>query len=303
MFHAFGDSITYGLGASSPALGWVRRLDPVNHGVSGAQAADLANLVLATTPTAADRFIVAVGSNDVYKYGTNLAKQAYFRQCLTALLAWLSLPIKTPARNLTRFGPWHDAMVNNHGLACGTNGNKLTGVVTGSQLVVAYTIQDHALTVGCADVFVGGVRVGQISCTGLGMTTHLGQTYAAAASIFATGLQAGESATVEIEVVSPSGKYFFVDWIASGEQPRPQICVGNVTPWSASAYADCQLTAQVTADYNAIIAAVVADFPNAALVDNHQVITPAQHLRPDGVHPNDAGYALLADQFRAALRL
>lgn len=304
MLQAFGDSIVYGMGASTPAHCWVRRL-PINFGVPGWQAADVANQVISVTPEPSCSYAIAVGANDVYKYRDNATKQGYFRQCLTAILAWLSAPVKTHTSVLSRTGAWHrtSELVNSFGLASSTPGGQLFATVTGPRLYVGYTIQDFYLTTGTAVVRVNGQEVGTFTCSGQGMTTHAGpglnKYWGAAAQVFATGLAEGESGHVEIENTSALGTYFYCDWLASACQPAPRLLVGNVLERTAAAYAANQLTPGMTAAYNAIITDVLTEFPNARLVDNHAAIDPLVHLA-DGVHPNDAGHALLAINFRAA---
>jgi len=182
----FGDSITAGLSASPIANAWVNLFAPVNHAVSAAQAADMANTVQTVTPNIDETYYMMIGTNDIYKYKTDALKQGYFKQFLRHALAWVALPEKVTAQSpsMTLTGSWWNVGVNSFGKACSTNGNTATATVTGDKVFVGFIIQDNALTLGVGKVEIDDVEVGQFACNGAGMVTVLGATYAGAALCF-----------------------------------------------------------------------------------------------------------------------
>jgi autotransporter-associated beta strand protein len=79
-------------------------------------------------------------------------------------------------------------------------------------------------------------------------------------------------------------------------RPDARVIVAKITPWSAQA-------ANVTTVNNAVVT-VVANFQaqgkHVGSVDLHTGF-PAGGMSPDGVHPNDTGYAWMAGQWRDAI--
>lgn len=98
-----------------------------------------------------------------------------------------------------------------------------------------------------------------------------------------------------------------VDGLAARTEAK--IFVGNVPDVrGVPAYKDAdkaQLTAQIAA-YNDAVASVVAQRPDQAyLVDLYTGSAPLVStitVSPDGFHPSDDGYKLIADRFTAAMR-
>lgn len=294
----FGDSITAGLNASPAANSWVNLFIPVNHAVSAAQAADMANTVQSIIPSVSETYTFMVGTNDIYKYKTDTVKQGYFKQFLRHAITWMAYPVKVTAQEMILTGSWWNVGVNSFGKACSTNGNTATATVAGDKVFVGFIIQDNALTLGVGKVEIDGVEVGQFACNGAGMVTVLGATYASAALCFDV---AQGTHTVKVTVTSTTGKYFYLNYIAGNEQPSPKISVSNIIKWADSGYTANGLGPTITEEYNALIDSVIADFSCVALVDNYSDIVPALHLSSDGVHPNNAGHLIIHNNFKAML--
>ncbi len=292
----FGDSITAGLNANPASSSWVNLFTPVNHAVSASQAADMADVVQNTVPLKNETYTIMVGTNDIYKYKTDTLKQGYFKQFLRHCIAWLSFPNKVTAQspNITYTGSWWNVGVNSFGKACSTNGNTATAAVEGNKVFIGFIIQDNVLTFGTADVEIDGIVVGSFACNGTGMTTVLNKTYASAAVCF--DVPSGQH-TVKVTVTSPSGKYFYLNYIAGNNQESPKVLVSNILKWSASGYSSNGLSPSITNDYNNLINIVSSEFSNSVLVDNYSHIDPAIHLSSDGVHPNNAGHAIIYARF------
>jgi lysophospholipase L1-like esterase len=294
-FTTFGDSITAGIGATTPAKSWVGLFTPVNKGISGAQAADLANTVILTAPIVTEKYTVMIGSNDIYKYRTDPIKQAYFKKFMRHNLAWLSFPNKVRAQDMVKTGTWWNASVNSFGIATSSNAATATATVTGTKVFIGHLMQDYVGTTGTASIEIDGVVVGTYSNNANGMTTHLAAGYALAACVFDV---AAGTHTVKITVTSPNGGYFYLDYIAGNAQPSPKILLSNILKWSDAAYAGNGLMPTITNDYNTLVNQVIADFPNVVLVDNNSLINPVLHIS-DGVHPNDVGYKIIYNNFES----
>jgi len=162
----FADSIGVGVGASAPALSWVGLYSPNNQSVSSSQAADVSNKVLGFNPAIGDEYMLMVGLNDTRKYKNDLAKQSHFEKYFRHCVAWLSLPVKTIARNMTKTGTWTNTPSNNIGLYTTSNGAKLTTTVSGCKIFIGFVIQNYIDTKGVADIVIDGVLAGTISCDG-----------------------------------------------------------------------------------------------------------------------------------------
>lgn len=90
--------------------------------------------------------------------------------------------------------------------------------------------------------------------------------------------------------------------------PQPRIFVGDVPDLrSVPAYAGTDLTALLAriAAFNAAIVALAATFPGRVTVvdlfTGSGPLVSSMTVSADGFHPSDAGYALIADRFAAAI--
>jgi len=288
----FGDSISVGVGASTPSKSWVGLYSPVNSAVSGYQAGDMSNQLASTLTD--DNYALAIGTNDVRIYKDNATKKGYFESFLRHCLAWLAYPNRVRARDMTITGAWSNTSVNSFGRYSLVNGATIKATVTGAKIFVGYIIQNALGAVSTADVYIDGVIVGSISCDGytVAMNTQNGATYANACKVF--NVAYGEH-LVEIVNTSVNGKYLYVNYVAC-EQSSPAIKVSNIIKMSASAYAALGISQATTDAYNAIINNVLQDF-STVLVDNYSVIDPSIHLTSDGVHPNDLGHSVIHTSF------
>lgn len=293
MFSAFGDSITAGMSAAPQSMGWVQRFMPINSAVPSAQAADISNYVLGAVIDENKKYSVFIGANDIYRYGNNGIKKTHFERCLTGAIAWLTFPQKVSGRNMIKSGNWWNATVNNVGIACSAQGNTAKATVYGDKIYIGYLIQDHPQTTGTADIKIDGVVVGQINCSGAGMTTNLNASWGHAASCFEVA--PGEH---EIEIiVTSSGSFFYVNWVAGNQQNKAKVFVSNILKWKPNGYLINGFSPSITDDYNNIISNVISKFDEVALVDNHSLIDPAQHLA-DNVHPNNLGHEIIHNNFK-----
>ena len=104
-YHAYGDSITYGLTLNDPAaeayptlVGADEKVGVLNYAISGAQVCDIpARQIFANadSPTLARHFTysVLIGTNDVDNKGIG-AYESVFILCHEAILSWLAVPVE-----------------------------------------------------------------------------------------------------------------------------------------------------------------------------------------------------------------
>ena len=157
IYHAFGDSITFGIGASMTSNRYVSRIATdkalvlTDFGVSGSQACDAVDAQIipnenpGTTNVAV--YTEMVGLNDADIKGAG-AYEANYNNCLTAGLSWLGIPspYKKFAQNGSTSGVWSNDLnwPSGVGLISTTNGSTLTLtlVTTGRPIYLWYRMKD-----------------------------------------------------------------------------------------------------------------------------------------------------------------
>jgi hypothetical protein len=157
IYHAFGNSITFGIGASIPSKRYVsliatdKALVLTDLGVSGSQACDVVDAQImpnenpGTTNVAIYTEMVGINDADVKGAG---AYEANYNNCLTAGLSWLGIPstYKTFAQNGSTSGSWSDdgSWPQGVGLFSTTSGSTLTLtlVTTGGPIYLWYRMMD-----------------------------------------------------------------------------------------------------------------------------------------------------------------
>ncbi len=318
-YDAFGDSITFGYGASIPANNFVSRvgarleLTPNDHGVSGTGAAEQPRYIypLNISDSAYQLFTLAVGLNDASKYyidGANARNFQGFHMASAAALAVTSSKKLTGQGAVTRTGSWSNNPY--YGGAMGTqsqtHADTVTFSVNGAALYIAMTLDvGNAATYSLA---VDGVLMGNFACSGFNdggndFTTNNGNTYGSFLHRF--GNLADGSHTVVITVTSATGAgYVKFDWAAGIQRSNhhsggPTLVVGGVT------YINTGLPASLIDTYSAMIKgnvlALAADGLNVVYSDSGSFLNPLTDLISDNIHPNDTGHSRLADAFLSAL--
>jgi len=304
-YRAFGDSITAGAGASSAAKNYVALLGADlgvtfdNGAVSTSMAMDQADAIYARSPqiTAADKCIVALGTNDQAKYDVDPAKRGYFIDAMRAYGVWLGSNVKTanPGNGVTFTGSW-----TNSGLAWGTYGATAAGAKA------SFTVTGTSVSLGMIrqygnpsqfSVRIDGVDRGTFSQDG-DVRTILGRSYGPMCLVFA-GLAAGAH-TVEITAVSASNTYpVYFHWL-SDNSLRAKVFFGNIPHAVAYTYGGSKANVDT---YNTAIQALVVELCgyglSASLVDECSALSAADMF--DNVHPNDFGHVKLRNAYYAAL--
>lgn len=302
----FGDSITNGVGASSYSESWAGQWQDlyttINTAVNGDQAGDMSYEIQTNhEPDINDIYTVMIGTNDHRQYKADATKQGFFEAFFRQSLAWLALPSRTIARDMTESGTWSNTGANSIGRLTTQNGATSQATVSGTGVYVGYIIQNSLSSEGTAEVRIDGNLVGTISTYG-DMDTINGRTFAPAAAYF--GGLADTSHTVEITVTS-TGENFYLDYVAGSPQTPPQILVSNIIKMSAAAYSTYGTSEANVIAYNGIISDVLAEFAADGVaitsVDNFTDIDPSTDLDPDGVHPNDTGHDIIYNNFYEAI--
>ncbi|MCU1258413.1 MAG: hypothetical protein JWO80_1298 [Bryobacterales bacterium] len=322
VLHAFGDSITVGGKASdiatksyihlvAAATGWPL----VNLANSGDQGADTAVKVYGATVNANDIYSLMIGATDEWIYGTDASRRGIFAGAHMAELAWLSIPaaqkITAHSGSVNFSGSWSDStLYPGLGMQSRQTGSTAAFMVTGSTVLIGMSLSDDRG--GCQlMVSIDGTGYGAWNSSPATVIQTYKGTNFAPFLVRANGLPAGPH-RVSLSVgscASPKG-YAYFDWAAGvGERSgdgswvqRAKVYVMNVPGKAASFYAKYPGGGDANVDdYNLVIAANVAALAQKGLpiqlVDVFGKLNTTDDLDADGIHPNDAGHALIARAF------
>lgn len=305
MIQIDGDSIAEGIGASTTERRWYERFRPVNYAVSASQVADVSGRQ--RDVNVEDEYFLGIGGNDAIFYKDDAAKQEYFRRCFRACLAWRLLADRKTARGpqagIAFTGTWGDMPTPS---PCGKyttqNGATASATVSGDTVYIGVSEGDYPDMSEAINVVIDGVNKGNFSVKRTGITTYLGQWWGRVAWRF-TGLGAG-SHSVIVTHVSPTGKFLHLDYIAgSAQAATPRVIVGNVMKFTDAYMAEKGITVATIQAYNAIIAAVVAEFTAhglpVSLLDRYANFDPATESADYWGHPNDAWQRDFSKEFLA----
>lgn len=320
VLHSFGDSITYGTRSTDPALnaypviaaamkGW----GVVNHGVSGARVNDsyVLDEIMAQIIDENSVSTLMIGTNNARIRGMSLAYWDTFRACLMYEAAWLTIPdeFKTRAADLSKTGTWtenaYTTVGNGHGLVTTTAGATLTGSVVGTSIYIgtyATTSTNKSFTV----TVDGNAYYTWNSNEHTSFETRQGDLGTFSAYLFRiTGLAEGAHSVVI--TMGDAGGY--IDWIAGNGHKRnidgPNLWLGTIIRATQTYYDNnANYSDAVVALYNTAVSEVVSslalDGLNICLVDTVAAINNTTDMYDDDdLHPNDGGYAKLAETFFA----
>lgn len=309
-FRAFGDSITLGDFATTPATqGYVGLLStalcrPItNFGTSGDMAPDQTGKVYSVKPAYGDISTIMLGVNDQRTYGVNATTLAYFRRGLQNHVAYLGLGNKQFAISSGVYtGTWVNTTPYGIGKNSSTNGSTATFQVYGSVVYIGMIQQDAAP--GVFNVIIDGVTVltgGTTQTTGLGPTVN-GVAFGGMLLRFPGLSYVNHNVQIVLTSATAGGNAVYIDWVAGNAQTvKPQVYVGNVM--YAQSYSAGGSSANVDS-YNTVIASLIAELAadglNVTLVDVHNVVPLNSTYMDGGVHPITPGHALLATAFRSA---
>lgn len=318
--HAFGDSITNGVGASDGAhtyialLGGLKGWSINNHSSNGQMAPDQANPIYSLTVAENTLSTYFLGANDERFYTTSGLRQDFQAMQLVEL-AWLAIPasnkvLGTDTGAITYAGSWSDTVAYGLGKNSNTNGDTATFNVYGSNIVIGSIAfgSDQGVD-GAFTIEIDGNLYDTYSSKFNGViTTQFSRNYAPFAIVI-TGLgEAEHQIVITVTSATDAANPVYLDWYASTRgvltNDGPWVYVSNCIRADTSSYSiNGGSEANVTA-FNAIIkanAGLLANMGlNVTLVDNVNVINPTSDLG-DGLHPNDTGHAKIAQAFSTAM--
>ena len=319
-----GDSITAGVGASIgyvPRFGTLAGVNVTNFGVSGFTAGDVAHIIWQNHSNlntimagGVQGFTIMVGANDQHFSNS----PALFRQIETAEVAELTLPdsyklfaTNTTSTYITINGSWTPSKNNSQCVSWAQGYCVTNATATMSFTNIGRSILLVAMSGSQFDVWIDGVfqateyTAGNTSAT-MGNTNWYmtyynpnNYTYAIPEGFLFTGLPV-TAHTVTISNCQPA----YIEWCAGldSEPDAYPVLVGEVTPQSLTyPYGGSDTNRQAL---NAGINAMVVQFQIAGLP-----VLPAKTggLNPytqlnDGLHPNDLGAAVVAQDFYDPLK-
>jgi hypothetical protein len=315
IYHAFGDSITFGIGASIPSYRYVsliatdKALTLTDLGISGSQACDVvdAQIMPNENPGATKVAVYTemVGLNDADVKGTG-AYEVNYNNCLTASLSWLGIPNthKQFAQSGSTSGAWSiDASWPGAvGLFSTTNGStlSLTLSTSGHPIYLWYRMQDsnggsftYALDGGHATTIMTAPT--PTISTQNGGTTGRGVVRLADVS---AGLH-----TISITVTSATSasNSVSIGGIGTGSSPADKdissVYVGGVTKQRLDG--NGAATARYNSDALAVVNTLAGDGLKAFFVPVRNFIDGQPSQMFDQLHPNDVGHGLLRDAFES----
>lgn len=315
----FGDSVTCGGGASSPANGYAALMDATVAGPNtnfchwGDEAEDTTLLVYAhanPTVSSAQAFTVMTGTNDVWLCGTYPGCVANYTEEMLAALAWLAMPAseKVFAQAATvRTGSWvsDDTVRRELGLASSVAGSSVTisvrQAVAGRNLYLAW--RATVGSVASATVAVDGAVVDTVNGYGNGaepVQTQNGASSTVFGKTYPMGAVGMHQVTVTVAAGAPAGDAFTLLWCGAPTATYtktgvPHLIAGGIL---AENYG---LRADVTTLYDGVVQTVVnglkADGMDVQFAATHSILTaPDDYV--DTLHPNDAGHKKIRAAFQ-----
>ncbi len=323
-FH-FGDSISFGGGASNPAVtGWVAELGRMrgwpysNYAAGGDLAADQAVFVMGHEVAPHSVSFYALGRNDGATYGIDTAKMQDFSAITLGNLAWLAMSAKTAVvysgAGWKPSGYWatdNTGRPQQFSIASCAAGDEATAIVTGSS--VAYVeipmVKDG---IGQVSILVDGSDIGRTinafpaSSSTLPTVPNNRSGGVAPQLIRIPGIDPHYAHRIQVVVTAGCPA---VDWIGGNGDAanRPVMALGIAKTGSDNASVAAFLNGELSA-YNSLIQAAVrtlaGDGLNVHFVDVWPVLVWPQDFCPgacDGTHPNDAGHLKLAQAVDAFL--
>ncbi len=313
---ALGDSITDGTGCSVPANCYINLLATsqgwalTNLGVGGYTANDVAKVAYGLTPSATSIYTILVGQNDPIVSGTscglssntNICSLGYYH-VLEAIYAWLLTPNKTLGSSLTKTGTWTTSSLNTFGIVSSTNSSTASSTAFGNTVYVGLYAPSTTST-ATVQVTVDGIVYNQVWAPNSLFTAGITGNATAPWLIRIPSLKYSTH-SVTVTLLAANSSSIEVDYIAgnAGQDTAngPYLYVG--TPYVANNTAANyeyrwrainEAVRQLSSDGLNVVAADVAGFCTTQTGSN-------LCNGYDGVHPNDAGHAIIAAAFLGSM--
>jgi lysophospholipase L1-like esterase len=324
-----GDSFTDGTGASTSAKKWAnifkiakRLTGLVNVAVGGSMVWDQAAVILQRAVALGDTNTMLLGFNDQRIYGSNASRRQVWSRSYLAMAWWLAtvaaakIYYNDPRVTLGGSGGSHWAGAGAYDNLGGVGQTVISSKSVGDYVDVKITgrvgyIMSLAQNDNAATYSIEGDGVQRgIYSAFLDVPTHLGKSYGPVMHRVEFGTDAEHTIRLKVETIpNAASTVFFV--VAGGsarqrDEKAPMLACGTLSRCTSAGYAVNPAGASdaTTAAYNDVIASVVnqlaADGLNVALAHSGDT-RPSTDTWGDGVHPNDAGHAFIAQAFVEAL--
>lgn len=316
----YGDSITYGTGATTPADDYAELLTSMeswtmnNQGVPSYRAVDACGVIYGATVTNSSYSTLLIGQNDLPHVIDGAAYVTEYTQAVLACAAWLAIPASLPNGANPR-------------LNAQSSHNTTTGAWTNSDLYTAIGRKSTAANATLSGTFAGNVLYAGLSST---LTTDytisiavdgkpLGSFapqlayagYAYSYGPYGVRLSVGGSATashtVTFTCVTPGSSGCYVDWFGGNgygsAQSAPYLWLATPYQTTQPGYTKAQFALMDGPD-RTIAADLASDGLAVTLADTANYFagpTIPQCIASDSVHPVDCGHALLAATFAGAM--
>lgn len=315
--HAYGDSITYGVGTTAATDNYVTKLSlaenslAANYGVSGDQACDMADHVFniadySVPANNAPVYTILIGTNDAY-YKSTGTYEAVFKNCLSAASAWLAIPddykINTNSASCTTSGTWN---ANGAGWAANVGKNTTSAgayvscplTTTGGPVYVWWLANDSWTGSGTYQIDSGTpVSISAVSSP-LVATHNSGTKGYFVARI--TGVSAGahtiKFTNVSASTFAPLAAGTLPDASRTLIQP-PRVFVAGLPYFQADA--SSSTTAAYYTDTSDAVAVLSGDGLPVSFVPLRNYINSGSDMY-NTLHPGDAGHTKIKTAFMEA---
>jgi len=295
---AFGDSITAGdilidyFGLVRTATGWTG----VNHGIGGSTAYRQGVQIYALSVGQSTLSSSFIGTNDT-SFLTTTARETAWRRILEAEYIWLLTPTKSLGQALSVTGTWANSDINpSFGIKSATNGSTATASVSGSTVYVGFwaTLNNAA----SVNVTIDSVDKGQF--TPATLYTDSQSLSTAPFAIRISGLSSGTH-TVVVTLTAANASTLYLDYITSnGNQltgAGPVLYV--LTPYLTASETIAQRNT-VVSNIQIAVSEISSDGLGIQLVNVTDACEANCH-NGDGIHPDAAGYQIIANAMLAAI--
>jgi hypothetical protein len=308
-YHALGDSITFGTGATDTSVDYVSLLGNfehqaiVNRGAPGAVGCDMAdqeifnnenpNTINNNNPT----YTEFTGGADANEKGVG-PYEAVYTLCMQASLSWLGVPStsKTFATQCSKTGTWSadTAYVQNIGLQSSTSGSTLTcNITTPSGILYGW----YRFCDSCTGTFTYAIDGGSATSVSTTSTTPIAANGTHGEGLIrVTGLSAGSHS-----VVFTTTNSALVSIVGVGTPPPSNIkacCVvfdGGVYKFYADG--ESAQTAAYNTDAQNVQILLAGDGLNIVFVPVRNYVDDINGMLVANVHPNNLGHSQIAQAF------
>jgi lysophospholipase L1-like esterase len=319
-YDAFGDSITHGVGASTPALDYVSLIgtdehaNVTNRGISGALACDVTDLEIFPfeTPTASTStvYTMLIGTNDSNTKGTG-AYEAVYNSCVAAALTWIGVPstskVTAQSSGCVKTGNWlKNSSLPLAGLYSQTNGDQMNCSITtqGGPLYIWYRVTDQNGGQFSISVDGGAPQNFSNSFSTSIATQNGGHSGEALARV--TGLATGtHSVFMVVKSATSSSNPVFIFGVGTPSNGSaantPHFYVGGIPRQDNDTKS--AITAQYNTDIQNDIIAADQDGLYVIFVNIRAYLMGNASDMNDYLHPNNLGHSELRNAFEASEKL